>query len=87
LHGLVVFLAAYRVHLTAKRFNYQTYRATTQGFKVVTKKTAELPTAEGSVLGGIQSCLCSGEVVLDETGVAALYLDKKLLQEGVPWVL
>ena len=68
---------AYRVHLTVKLFNYQAYQATTQGFKVVSKKTAELPAVEGSVLGGIQSCLCSGEVVLDETRVAALYLDKK----------
>jgi hypothetical protein len=41
-------------------------------FKVATKNTADLPTAEGSVLGGIQSCLCSGEVVLDETREAFL---------------
>jgi hypothetical protein len=66
------FVPAYRVHLTVKLFNYQTYQATTQGFKVATKKTAELPTAEGSVLGGIQSCLCSGEVVLDEPRKAFL---------------
>ena len=83
------FVPAYRVHLTVKLFNYQAYQATTQGFKVVSKKTAELPAVEGSVLGGIQSCLCSGEVVLDESRVAALYLDKKaflgFFEFGVWW--
>ena len=66
-------LPAHRVHLTVKLFTYSAYQDCTKGFHLVTRKDVALAGGEFHRTG---SSLRVEKVVLDETRVAALHLDK-----------